>query len=276
MKTLFFALFFSCIAFTASSQHYYNDLLVAGEIMKKRELFRQHQVKSIRFYSFDGNNQPIEGFSSEQAISNNFTEINTVTTTSLTGTTQNSTYFNAKGQLIRTVDTADGNKTTVTYTYDAEDRITTITNISTSPGQFNSKEQHRWVYKDGAPASVVKIRNDQDTTYISFVKDEQGNLAEGKSIRKGQAQPTVYYYYDPNNRLTDIVRYNARAKRLLPDYIFEYDANGRLATMLVTTEGTNDYQKWYYTYDDKGLKIKDECFSKTKALIGKIEYKYQF
>ncbi len=46
--------------------------------------------------------------------------------------------------------------------------------------------------------------------------------------------------------------------------------------MMVVAEGTGDYQKWYYVYDEKGLKAKDECFSKTKVLIGKIIYQYQF
>ena len=73
-----------------------------------------------------------------------------------------------------------------------------------------------------------------------------------------------------------MVRYNTRAKRLLPDYIFEYDEAGRIAMMLVTTAGGADYQKWFYKYDEKGLKIKDECYSKNKALIGKIEYSYKF
>ena len=123
---------------------------------------------------------------------------------------------------------------------------------------------------------MVKIKNDLDTTYISFVPDEKGNPGEEKSIHKGQPQPTVYYYFDDQNRLTDIVRYNQRAKKLLPDYIFEYDAQGRLATMLVTMEGSNDYQKWHYSYNDKGLKSKDDCYSKTRVLIGRMEYRYGF
>jgi hypothetical protein len=44
--------------------------------------------------------------------------------------------------------------------------------------------------------------------------------------------------------------------------------------MLVVPEGSNDYQKWLYEYDDKGLKTKESCFNKKKELMGRIEYSY--
>jgi hypothetical protein len=122
---------------------------------------------------------------------------------------------------------------------------------------------------------MLKIKNGTDTTIVNFKLDEKGNVAEERSVHAGREQPTIYYYYDDKNRLTDVVRYNNRAKRLLPDYMFEYDADGRISMMLVTTEGGADYQKWYYRYNDKGLKQKDECYAKNKMLIGKVEYEYQ-
>jgi YD repeat-containing protein len=277
MKTTILILCISCFAITGQAQHYYNDLVATGEQMKKRAVWLQQRVKSVRFNSYDNNNQPIEGFKCEQIVKNNFTEITTITTTALAGTTENTAFFNTAGQLIKTVDTSDGNKTVITYAYDANNRLTNITSIATSPGNYSNKEQHLWSYDAaGKPQRMLKIKNNTDTTYITFVPDEKGNPGEEKSIRQGQEQPTRYYYYDDNNRLTDIVRYIPRVKKLFPDYIFEYDAQDRVTSMLVTIEGTGDYQKWLYTYDEKGLKIKDECYSKTKVLIGKIEYKYQF
>ncbi len=275
MKTLLFTVLMSIISGNLFSQYYYNDILTTAENMRKRELFKQQQVKGIRFMSFDGTGQPIDGFSSEQTVSNNFTEIGTLTTTNLTGATRSTSWFNAGGQLIKTLDTSDGNSTTVNYFYDAANRITSLVSVSISPGAYTNKEQHIWTYKGDRPSGMLKIRNERDTTYISFEADEQGNVAEEKSRRNGQAMPTVYYYYNDKHQLTDIVRYNARAKRLLPDYIFEYDAQGRPATMLVTTEGSNEYQKWYYTYNEKGLKVKDECYSRNRTLIGRVEYQYR-
>lgn len=277
MRTVILIFFICCMGLASQGQHYYNDLVATGEQIKKRAIWQQQQVRSVRFNSYDGNNQPIDGFKCEQNVRNNFTEIVTETTTSLSGTSVNTATFNTAGQLIKTTDTTDGNKTEITYAYDANNRITNIISLSFSPGNYVNKEQHLWFYDaNGKPVRMQKIKNNADTTYITYVADDNGNPGEEKSVRKGQTLPTVYYYYDDKNRLTDIVRYNNRAKRLLPDYIFEYDDRSRIASMLVTAEGTGDYQKWHYSYDARGLKVQDVCFSKTKVLIGKVEYKYQF
>ncbi|AXY72638.1 hypothetical protein D3H65_01020 [Paraflavitalea soli] len=277
MKTTILILLIGSFVMSAQGQHYYNDLVVTREQMKKRGVWLQQKVRSVRFNSLDGNNQPIEGFKCEQNVKNNFTEIVTETTTTLAGTSVNTATFNTAGQLIKTTDTAEGNKTEINYTYDANNRITNIVSLSFSPGNYISKEQHLWFYDaSGKPVRMEKIKNNSDTTHITILPDEKGNPGEEKSLRQGQPLPTVYYYYDDKDRLTDIVRYNNRAKRLLPDYIFEYDDQDRLSSMLVTVEGTGDYQKWHYSYDAKGLKVLDACYSKTKVLIGKVEYKYQF
>ena len=84
----------------------------------------------------------------------------------------------------------------------------------------------------GKPASMLKIKNGTDTTLVTFVSDDKGNIVEERSVRLGQALPTIFYYYDTDNRMTDIVRYSTQAKRLLPLNIFEYE-EGRLRSMLV-------------------------------------------
>jgi len=277
MKTLFLVFCGSLLTSIAYCQHYYNDLVVTGDNMKKQAVYKQQGVKSVRFSSYDNNNQPIEGFKCDQIVKNNGSEIVTTTTDPLSGSSENTSYFNNTGQLIRSVDTTDGSKTVITYAYDGNGRINNIISTAISAGNYINKEQHLWYYDaNGKPQRMLKIKNNTDTTTVTFVADEKGNPGEEKSMHARQPQPSYYYYYNDDNRLTDIVRYNARAKRLLPDYVFEYDAKGRTATMMVVTEGTGDYQKWYYTYDEKGLKVKDECFSKTKILIGKIVYQYQF
>ena len=69
---------------------------------------------------------------------------------------------------------------------------------------------------------------------------------------------------------------SVRAKRLLPMDMFEYE-NGKVSSSLVVPEeGSSSYQKWYYVYDDKGLKAKDFCYNKEKELLGSIEYQYSY
>ena len=95
----------------------------------------------------------------------------------------------------------------------------------------------------------MKGQSKTDSALIYFTIDEKGNVAE-EEVR-GSKIPVrrMFYYYDDKNRLTDIVRFNEKLKQLLPDYIFEYEDNGELSTMTVVPEGSNDYQKWYYKYD---------------------------
>jgi antitoxin component YwqK of YwqJK toxin-antitoxin module len=277
MKTLFFTVFSCFLAVSLFSQHYYKDLVLTGELAKKRALYQSTRVRSVRINSFDNMDQPIEKFNCNQSVANNFTEIKTITTDPLTGTSESSSFFDQKGQLVKTIDTSDGNKNIVTYGYNPSGKLSVVTSQSSSPGQFNSREQHFWEYDaNGKPQRMVKIKNETDTTHIEFVLDDKGNVIEEKSRIRGVLQPGIYYYYDLENRLTDIVRYNMRAKRMLPDYIFEYNEQGQLRTMLTPMQNMGDYQKWYYTYDEKGLKQKDECFSKTRVLIGRMEYQYQF
>ncbi len=275
-RILGLSLLISFIAHTAYGQHYYNDIVMTGEIAKKRAVYQANKVKSVKMTSFDGNNQPIEGFSSAQAVGGNFATITTETLNSLSGKDEITHYFNDKGQLTQSIDTTDGNKVIIQYTYDANNLIAGIVNMSFSPGGYSTREQHLWFYnKAGKPEKMLKIKNSSDTTVVSFRLDEKENVGEERSVHAGTEQPAFYYYYDDKNRLTDVVRYNNRAKRLLPDYIFEYDEAGRISMMLVTTAGGADYQRWVYKYDEKGLKQSDECYGKNKMLIGKIEYSYR-
>ena len=257
------------------SQYLYNDIMVTSETMNRRKLLLQQKISHVQFVSLDGSGQPIDGFSSEQSIFANGSSIVTNTKTTLNGNTLSTSEFDAKGNLVSTTDTTDGNKSQVKYFYTPAGKLSRVISVSTSAGGFSMSEEHIFTWNNNRPEKMVKIKNGKDSTFITFIADEQGNIVEEQSITKGQPLPTVFYYYDDQRRLTDIVRYNQKAKRLLPDYIFEYDAQGRVSSMLVTSEGTGDYQKWYYTYNDKGLKSADECFSKTKVLIGKINYQYR-
>jgi YD repeat-containing protein len=276
MKTLFFVVFTCFIASNLVSQSYYKDLVLTSELAKKRALYQSNKVKSVRMNSFDNLDRPIDKFSCNQSIGNNFSEIKTVTTDPLTGTSESNNFFDQRGLLVRSIDTSEGNKTVTTYGYNQAGQLTVVTSQSTSPGNFSSREQHFWTYAaTGKPQSMIKIKNGTDTTHVEFVLDDKGNVIEEKSRIRGVLQPGIYYYYDLENRLTDIVRYNILARRMLPDYMFEYNEQGQLHTMLTTMQNMGDYQKWYYTYDANGLKQKDEVFSKSKEMIGRIEYQYQ-
>ena len=110
---------------------------------------------------------------------------------------------------------------------------------------------------------------------VELVKDEQGLIVEEHWKKKNRTIETYYYYYDANKQLTDIVRYNAKLKKLLPDFQYEYDANGRVSQMIQVSMGSSSYFTWKYTYNEKGLKQKEVGYDKEKKMIGRIEYMYE-
>jgi len=277
MKLL--AVFSLLIVFTQVSygQYYYKDLVVTRQTAGQWQQYKDNKVKSIKLESFEHDGQPSEGFAGDQQVASDFSSITTHTRTSETPDSWILAYYGASGFPTKIVDTSDTYQSTSDYQYDPSGHITSITNTSLeTDNHLKDVEQHLWQYDaQGQPSGMLKIKNGNDTTYVRFVKDEKGNIIEEHPRRNKTGLPTTYYYYDDRNRLTDIVRYNVKAQRLLPIIIFEYETGDRPVSMLVVPEGGIDYQKWLYQYNDKGLKTKESCFNKKRELQGRIEYSYK-
>jgi YD repeat-containing protein len=225
------------------------------------------------------------GITPEGAATSDFSEVGEINGTALKVTTNNNKAiatlkysFNDRGQLVNSVDSALNVKSTSTYTYDANGKIISISNSATdadSTGDFSQTEVHQYIYKDGKLDKMWRIINKTDSLEVRFVTDEKGNVLEERNFRRGVLADPVYYYYDDRNRLTDIVRFNYKANRLLPDYLFEYDENDRVIQKITTTSGKNlGYLTWRYLFDEKGLKTKEALFNKDKQLQGRIDYTY--
>lgn len=258
------------------AQYFYKDILSAEQTSLQLKKYKAQNIKSISVVSYESDGERTEDFSGQQVITDNFKKIQTSFNTALSGVSELTTYFNASGQLVKTVDTSDGSGSVSEYRYDDNGRVSVMENISTSPGMHIEKEEHRWFYNNqGKPEKMLRIKNNSDTTHITFVLDEKGNVAEENSRRNDINQASYYYYYDDANRLTDIVTYNQKAKRLLPIYVFEYNANGALTSMLVVPEGTDDYQRWLYEYNTAGLKTRETAYNKRRQVLGKVEYAYR-
>ena len=124
---------------------------------------------------------------------------------------------------------------------------------------------------------MLRIMNTHDTTEIRFSLDEEGNVIDERSYKKGVEGETTYFYYDEKNRLTDIVRYNKKLSKLIPDYLFEYDLNNRVIQKITTFSNLSQgYLIWRYAFNEKGLKTKEALFNRDKVMTGKIEYIYSF
>jgi len=261
--------------FHANSQYYYKDLVAASDIARLMKTYTANNVTKIT----------AKGITPEGSPTSEFSEVSEVNGTTLKVTTNNNKAistlkfsFNDRGLLISSVDSAINVKSTSTYTYDANGKIISISNSATdadSTGDFSQTEVHQYIYKDGKLNKMWRIINKTDSLEVRFVTDEKGNVIEERNFKRGVLADPVYYYYDERNRLTDIVRFNYKANRLLPDYLFEYDEKDRVIQKITTTSGKNlGYLTWRYLFDEKGLKTKEALFNKDKQLQGRIDYSY--
>jgi len=278
MKIITGSLLLIALTQVCSAQYYYKDVITTRQNETRWRLYKELQVKSVRLNSFERDGRPTEGFAGDQNISLDLFQITTHTKATGNAESWIIASYSPAGLTRKVVDTSDTYRSVSDYQYDAAGRIQSILNTSIeTDNHFKDVEQHSWSYDAaGKPTSMLKIKNGIDTTFIRFVPDEKGNIAEERATRNKTELPAIFYYYDADNHLTDIVRYSSKAKRLLPDNVFEYGEGGRLISMLVVPDGSNDYLKWLYEYDPKGLKIKESCFSRQKELLGRIEYQYSY
>lgn len=260
------------------SQFYYKDIISTAQINETFKTYADSRVKSVTLQTFNGNTPITEGFFCEQKVNYRPNKITTLTKTSDNGESLLTAHFNADGLLIKSVDSNLISISTSTYEYNKVKQLTQLRNESRARDNSSKTiELHSWTYDAaGKPIQMTRVMNREDTTLIRFSIDETGNVGEEESFKRNLSQNKVYYYYDENNRLSDIVRYNERAKKLLPDYMFEYEDSGELSSMTIFPTAGGKIQKWYYQYDDKGLKLADFCYDKQEVLQGKVEYKYSF
>lgn len=264
-------------AATLQAQYYYKDILGTQETADLIRTYQARKVTRVQLTSFDADNTRSDEFFVEQVFSPATGLLRTTTRSGVTGASVLLSYIDASGRVVKTVDSSESLVSTSTYTYDAQDRLQSVQSTSSDPaGSTNQSETHLWQYEGDGISGMLRIKNGVDTTRVTFVRDEQGNVSEERALRRGVAAEPVYYYYNADNRLSDIVRYSNKARRLLPEYMFEYAPAGQVIQKITVPAHSSDYLIWRYQYDAQGLKIKEAVYNKQKQLTGKIEYQYQF
>ncbi len=295
MKAILSTLFFF-YSLAIQAQYYYNDIIGTQETNRQMKTYLSNKVRTVSATGFDQRGAKNTDFSEYQEVKENGTVLKTSTFNNLNKTVIYLKFDN-QGRLIRTTDSSTAIESISTYEYDDNSRIIRVQNSTKdSANDFNQLEIHLWTYNTaGKPEKMWRIINNTDSLEIRFKADDDGNPGDERTYKKGIETSqyyyyyneekqlkfvqtgAIYYYYDDKNRLTDVVRYNLKASRLLPDFMFEYDDNDRVIQKITTTANLKlGYLIWRYIFDEKGLKTKEALFNNDKQLTGKIEYSYTF
>lgn len=261
---------------TSTGQFYYKDLIIHQGNLQQYQLHKTSRVQTIDINSFEGNGEKSNGFTFRQQYNASWSQLKTIAEVENSGRNVVINFYNSQGLLYRTTDSSNGTYTVYEYGYDSLSRLVHIQNYTLSVGDKNrSSEIHNWYYDaQGKPEKMEKIRDKSDTMIIKLKKDSLGNIIEEQGFHKNIPGEKTYYYYDTGNRLTDIVRFNNRSRKLSPDYMFDYDEQGRLTQMVIVPEGGGQSSTWIYKYNEQGLKEEESCYMAQKKLAGRMAYQY--
>lgn len=270
---------FLATAISSSAQYYYKDIVGVRESSELFKTYLKNKVSRVILMSYDAENVKSDHLFLQQEFSTTARVLKTVTGTGADNANTSTlyTYADANGNVIKTVDSTGIVVSTTAYHYDAAGNLDLVT-IKSSDTTSSESEQHIWQWQNGKPFRMLRIKNRKDTTYVDFRLDDNGNVTEETETHKRMQSRPYYYYYNENNQLTDIVRYNDRAKQLLPEYMFEYSSANQVIQKITVPTNNSDYLIWRYQYNSQGLKVKEVVYSKydKRNPMGKIEYLYSF
>jgi antitoxin component YwqK of YwqJK toxin-antitoxin module len=265
-------------------QYYYNDIVGTQETNQQMQTWLANKVKTVSATGFDGNNVRNNDFSEYYEVRENGRAMKVSSIINMNKTVIYSR-FDEQSRVIYMTDSFAIIQNSTTYEYDSKGRVSRVQNtVKDSANDFNQVETHSWIYSpEGKPVIMWRVvtntgsENSIDSLEVRFVPDEDGNVGEERSYKKNVETGYLYYYYDDQNRLSDIVRYHKKLEKLIPDIMFEHDPQGRVIQKITTTsDRVVGYLIWRYIYDEKGLKTKEALFNNDKKLTGKIEYAYTF
>ena len=263
---------------TSFCQYYYNDITDAKVIGERMKNYISQKVKTITATGYDSRATKTTDFNEWQEIDAE-KKLLKISTRNEQRVTRQYYQFDDQLRLAGITDSSGDIKSNTIYNYDKNNNIFLIeTNTKDSLQDFTESIVHQYQYNPaGKPIKLWRIINGKDSSEYRFTLDEKGNVADEQLYRRNVGIDPVYYYYDDKNRLTDIVRYNKKAKKLLPSIMFEYDESNRIIQKMTILSSNNpDYLIWRYIFNDKGLKTKEALFNKQKELTGRIEYAYTF
>lgn len=275
MKGAFIIILFFLVFKTSWCQYYYNDIISLKQSNQIYSGLKNNNIKLVTAESLESDNTLTGGFYYKRQIVNNATLVITNISLAATGANETAEYF-TNDRLSKSVDSSVNITTRVEYQYNQQGNIDLIeTQTDDTSRNMHTTELHKWFYTINVPDSMLRIKDNADTTAVYFKKDERKNIIEEIWMKKDRMTEHYFYYYDNKSQLTDIVRFNLRAHQMLPDFLFEYNSDGTVSQLTEIPQGSSDYIIWQYIYDNRALKMKDVLFDKHQQLLGTVNYTYQ-
>ncbi|TWF35684.1 hypothetical protein FHW36_10838 [Chitinophaga polysaccharea] len=276
-KMILLALGMLAIAGRGFSQYYFQDIYNTDQTTATMALLKANKVKVQKVQTLDANMEMDKDFRCERSLSPTYHQMRSQTQSISTGYSATVSSFTAKGQLTKTVDSSAASITITLYRYTGDGRLQYISSTSTardSKMRFDETRSYSYDSLGHLQQMIQKKGNGGDSALISFKTDSSGHVIEELEQRRGTPAKRTFYNYDKVGRLTDVYRYQPSKKRMLPDYIFEYNDQGQLLKMTTVNAQTSTYTIWQYEYQPNGLPLKETCYGKGKELLGMVKYDY--
>lgn len=266
-----------CLSSHADAQFFYKDIWTNQQLTKEFSILKNENVRTVSVKSFDDDGEPSEGFFCERRMDKNFSRSEMISRSNITQQSLLVSYYNEKGWIKRTVDSSQTSLAQSDYEYDNKGRITMLTNFTKANDENGGiTETHQYIYNvTGRPEKMIRRKNNANVSVVNFTIDDKGNVIDEEEVIRGKKGRKYLFYYDDKNRLTDVVHFNDRAKRLLPLYMYEYNQPGQIKQMISTDDNSSNYFIWKYSYNEQRLRDSEKCYSKEKRLLGSIQYEYK-
>jgi hypothetical protein len=282
MQKLLWALIWIGFAPNTQAQYYYSDLIGIRQVETKQQRFKTLHVRQILGTAVLPTGEVQTDFKERYEISFQADTLQQIQQQA-TASTNTTMIFSNNGQLTEQMEKRTGYTSQITYSRNKQGFIDRIENrFSDSLSEFQQREIHIWSYNaTGSPLKMWRILDRVDgvldSTEIQFTIDSTGLVTEERSFKKGKEIGFFYYYYNEAGQITDIVRFNSKLNRLLPDQLFEYDAAGNMAQRMQLT-GSRDvtYLIFRYGYQTNGLLGEEALFNNKKEHQGSIRFSYLF
>lgn len=274
MKEFFIiSVIFLSIVNEATAQFYYSDILLTQQGNSNYLNLKNNKVKNITITN-DSNE---DGITIKQSFKDSWNLLITDAQLSI-GITNTSTQYYVNNLISKKEEDIKNVNSTINYYYNDKGKLIQINSKSIDTSVNKSfEENHVFSYDDkGVLTRMLKIKNNNDSTFIDFLKDEKNNIIEERWTHKNKLIETYYYYYNNENLLTDIVKFNLKVNRMLPEFLFEYNFQNKLVQLTQIPFGSSNYFIWKYTYNDKQLKEKEIGFNKKGEKVGEMTYNYEY